>query len=179
MRKITAPIRFLGTIADRAAAAAGAVIAAQIPQLIAQYIQRLGGHVDELSRVVQQYRDAASASGKDLASYIRVFLDSGVTDFILTGKDMNANVERLAEISSALKELSASEGLSKFTTFLANIYPDILKSTLQNFVPGFPLTTEGLVYSLSGLVSAIVIIAGIKALFRRIFKKCIDRTGKQ
>ena len=55
MRRILAyPLRFLGSILDRIIAGLGAILLAQFPQYFGQYLQRLGGHLNELRHRVAE-----------------------------------------------------------------------------------------------------------------------------
>ena len=60
------PLKFLESIIDRIVAVAGAIIFFQIPTFLVQYKQRLGGHVDELARLIKQYKSAAASNGKSV-----------------------------------------------------------------------------------------------------------------
>ena len=53
------PFRFLDGLVDRVVSLAGAVGLAQFPQFFAQYLQRLGGHLEEARLVIARYRAAA------------------------------------------------------------------------------------------------------------------------
>ncbi len=83
---------------DRICSVLGALIFVQVPVFITQYIQRLGGHVDELARVVNQYRASAADTGKTLEEYVRRFLSSSEADFVSAGANMQGNIDRLADI---------------------------------------------------------------------------------
>ncbi len=60
---LLAPVRFVDSLLDRICAVLGALAFAQFPQYCAQYIQRLGGHVDEAARNMEKYREIAKEVG--------------------------------------------------------------------------------------------------------------------
>ena len=45
---------------DRLLCVAGAVLFSQVPEFMEQYLQRLGGHLDEARRQLEQLRDVAA-----------------------------------------------------------------------------------------------------------------------
>src|SRR5512140_3463976 len=55
---------------DRALCVAGTVIFSQIPEFMQQYLQRLGGHLDEARRQLQQFHQTAAQSGLTLDRFI-------------------------------------------------------------------------------------------------------------
>ena len=71
LRKITS---FFDGILDRVFSIIGAVAFSQVPEFIQQYIQRLGGHVDEAQHQVELIREAAQSSGHTLRTYIEIFI---------------------------------------------------------------------------------------------------------
>ena len=51
---------------DRLLCVVGAVLCSQLPEFIQQYLQRLGGHLDEARRQLDQFREVAAKSGLTL-----------------------------------------------------------------------------------------------------------------
>lgn len=176
IRKIVlVPLRFLDYLLDRIIAVAGTVIFVQMPLFIVQYKQRLGGHVDELARVIIQYNEAAKESGKTIDMYIDMHIKSNVSDFVKTGEIIQRNIDRYADLSNALKELSTSIGFNKFIVFIKNIDFSIAKSTLINFTPGVPLSSEGAVYACIGLIIGIALYFFTKKAFYTLIKRVFDK----
>ena len=75
---LIAPVIFIEHILDRVIAAAGAITFMQIPAFIVQYIQRLGGHIDELKILIGKYKAAAADNGRTLDEYVQLHIQSGV-----------------------------------------------------------------------------------------------------
>lgn len=151
-RILKQPVLFLGSVLDRVVSACGAVVFMQIPSFLVQYQQRLGGHADELSRLIKMYAVAAAQNGRTVEEYIGLHLKSGVSEFVSTGKIMTENLERYHEISEALKNLSQSKGILKLYVFIRDIQYDIFKAALKNFVPGVSFNGETLIYMLAGII---------------------------
>jgi hypothetical protein len=170
------PVKIMDGLLDRIVALVCALLFAQIPQFIAQYVQRLGGHVDELSRIVGQYTQAAAAVGKTLEQFVATHLTSTVTDFASTGKIMDENINRLKMLTRALGELNAASAYNKFIVFLRDLDIGIFKNTFQNFTPGVPVTAEAIVYALIGLVVGMLIYHAIRWVIVAFSKKFILRS---
>jgi hypothetical protein len=170
-KAIVFPFRILDGLVDRIVAVVGALFFAQIPQFIAQYIQRLGGHVDELTRIVDQYSAAAAAVGKSLGQFVATHVNSNVADFASTGKIMEENISRLKDLTQALGELNAAGAYNKFYIFLKNMDVGIFKNAFHNFTPGVPVTVEALVYALIGLIIGMLIYFALKRGIIALIKK--------
>lgn len=146
------PLKFLDDLADRISAAVGAVALSQFPQFYGQYMQRLGGHLDEARRMLEQYINAAAALNLTLEEYIHEHLESGSSVFISSGEIMQSLVERYEALEKAYMALKDANIYSRWFVFLKEVDWSIAAGTWQNFVPGVPTTTEGLVYALTGLL---------------------------
>lgn len=165
---LLAPLRILNYLLERIIAAAGALTGAQVPEFINQYIQRLGGHVTELGRIISQYRDGAAGSGRDLQTYIQLFQKSSVPEFAKTGSQMGSNLERYTELKAALEELGNASGIDRLFAFLKNLNMDIISGTIKDFQPGFPLSLEGFLYGITCMFISALCYTGIKKALQRI-----------
>lgn len=170
------PFSFLESAVDRIISAAGALVFMQVPSFMVQYQQRLGGHVDELKRLVGKYSAAAADNGRTLEEYISLHLQSGVKEFAATGNIMTGNVERFNMLSEALKKISDSAGIKKFFVFIQNLDWEIFRNTLRDFVPAVSLNTDSILYGICGIILFMLLyflIKKIVAVFanRFIFKK--------
>lgn len=164
------PLRLLDGLMDRIMAVAGAIICAQFPQYYAQYIQRLGGHLDEARRSVSQYVKVAASYNLSLDEYINVHLTSANNIFVSTGKVIQGLVDRLNHLESAFTALQNSSPLTRWFVFVRVMDPEIARNTWTNFTPGVPTTVEALVYALIGLLIGWGLYQGVKALVTLPFK---------
>ncbi|MCL1865724.1 MAG: DUF2937 family protein [Spirochaetes bacterium] len=156
------PLIFLESIIDRIVSVIGAIVFIQIPTFIVQYQQRLGGHVDELARLVKQYKSAASVNGRTVEEYIGLHLNYDVKEFVSTGKLMTDNMERFNELSLALQNLSESSGIKKFFVFLKSMDFDIFKGTYKDFVPGISFNLDSILYCIVGIIFSMLLYLLIK-----------------
>jgi len=175
---LLAPLRLIDYLFDRIFALVCAMLFAQIPQIIILYIQRLGGHVDELARIIRQYRSSASTSGKDLGAYIDLHLQSSIPEFVSSGKIMTDNLERYGKLSTSFDDLATSTGAEKFFSFIKGLDIDIFKSVMKDFSPGLPLNFEGVIYTGAGLITGILIYIVLKKTLQSLFKKAFGNRKK-
>lgn len=166
------PLTFIDSIIDRGFALAGAVVMAQFPQFVAQYLQRLGGHVDEAGRNIESYRRTAEGVGKSLEMYVQHLTRSGDSVVASMGQKITDDLARYNGLVAALKELKEATPVSKFFIFIKNMNLDIVGGTLKDFTPGVPVTAEGLCYALAGMILGMALYWLVKkaivALARRI-----------
>ena len=173
------PVNFLSRIInnlfDRIVGVIGAVIFAQIPQFIAQYMQRLGGHVDELKRIITKYTTDAQAHKLTLEAYIQKHLNSSLDIFKTTGQTMQENLIRFNNLHQSLTDLTNAAPYAKFFLFIKNIELSIAKAVYKDFTPGIPATYEGLAYAVIGIFFAIFLYYGIKKALQKILKKIVNK----
>jgi hypothetical protein len=165
------PLRFLEGLIERCLIVAGAVIFVQFPQYFAQYMQRLGGHLDEAQRQLDQYIKAAADNQVTLQEYIHIHLISGNKIFVSTGKVIQGFLDRFNYLDHAFKSLQGTTPWNRLWVFLRQMDPQIAGQTWQNFTPGIPTTVEALGYALVGILLVWGVYQGIKSLLKLIFRK--------
>jgi hypothetical protein len=165
------PLRFLEGLLERCLIVVGAVIFVQFPQYFAQYMQRLGGHLEEARRVVDQYAKAAEANQISLQEYINIHLNSGNNIFISTGKLIQGFLDRFNYLEHAFKSLQDTTPWNRLLIFIREMDPQIARQTWQNFTPGIPTTLEAVGYALIGILLVWGIYQGLKGLIKLIFRK--------
>ena len=110
---------------------------AQLPAFMQQYLQRLGGHVDEArSNLVHVTGDAAFRT-----------LDAPARHTLAVALEQRAG--ELATGEAAIRGAGAS--VRPFV-FVRELDPDIALATLRAFEPALPLSAAGLVYGVAGIV---------------------------
>jgi hypothetical protein len=152
-----------------AAGLTGAVGFSQFPEFTQQYVQRLGGAVDELSRLIRAFdADAAELGlGRDTA-----------LDQLATGGDFGASrAERMAETIARHDRLAADlEALAGSGAFqrvaLARHFgdPEIMERTWQAYRPAVPTTPEGLAFAGVGFLSGWLALTFVLSLLALPFR---------
>jgi hypothetical protein len=140
------------TLFDRVLCVAGAVIFAQFPEFLQQYLQRLGGHLDEARRLLAQFEAVAARSNltaEALARQTAQNADAAVAKLSGVITDTIARVQHLESAQAALQNASL---WTRPFAFLRHADADIARGTWGIFKPAVPTTVEGLIYALAGMV---------------------------
>jgi hypothetical protein len=168
LRKITS---FFDGILDRILSVTGAVALSQIPEFIQQYIQRLGGHVDEAQHQVELIKETAQSSGHTLKTYIEIFITHADPDMAHQGQLIQRTIERAGELAEALQAIKDASVLTKPFVFLAKIKYPIARATLGDFQPAVPITLESLIYAFIGLFLGLAFYQFVLKLPIRVIKR--------
>lgn len=126
----------------------------QLDAFVQQYLQRLGGHLDELKRL----HDSILSQDR----YRQ--LDQPARD-LLIGDTQG----RLDQIAEAFRALSAADPLARPFVFLANLDLEIAARTLEQFRPAVPADLAGLIYAGAGLVLGLIAYELVKWPFAALF----------
>mgnify|MGYP001551093937 CR=1 FL=1 len=154
---------------DRALCVLGAVIFSQAPEFMQQYLQRLGGHLDEARRQLRQFRHAAEQSGLTLDRFITQTSANSDTAVAKLGGVMSDAVTRVDRLQSAQSALLDASLWTRPFVFLRHVDSSIAHATWTIFKPAVPTTVEGMVYALCGMLVFIGIYhLGVKAPIVRL-----------
>lgn len=163
-----APLRPVGrfgeTLLDRALCVLGAVGLSQAPEFFQQYLQRLGGHLDEARRQLASYEAVARQSGITLRQLIDTTRAQAAEPVAKLGNviaETQGRVESLTAAESALREASVWE---RPFVFMAHLDPSIAARTWEVFKPAVPVTPEGFVYAAVGMLLALTLYHGVVVL---------------
>lgn len=168
---------------DRVFCVFGAIGFAQTPEFIQQYLQRLGGHVDEARRQVEQFRHAAEQSGVTLDRLIaQTNANSDAAVAKLGGVMTDASV-RLQSLESAQTAITQASAWERPFVFARHMDSDIAHATWNVFRPALPTTAEGLVYGMVGMLVILFVYhlfvrVPISTGYRVWKKKQVERTIK-
>jgi hypothetical protein len=147
--------RLLGAgdgLVDRALCVIGTIVFAQVPEFMQQYLQRLGGHLDEARRQLAHFRDVASQSGLTLDGLISRTDANSDPAVAKLGGVMTEAVARVAHLEQAQAAIQNASPWTRPFAFLGHAEHDIVRATMHAFQPAVPTTVEGLVYALLGML---------------------------
>ena len=148
---------------DRALCVIGAVVFSQIPEFMQQYLQRLGGHLDEARRQLLRFQQAAAQSGLSLDGLIGHTTANADPAVAKLSEVMTEAVTRVDTLATAQAAMQGASLWSRPFVFLRHADPAIARGTWAIFKPAVPTTLEGLVYALFGMLVLIAIYhLGIK-----------------
>ena len=137
---------------DRVLAVAGAVLFSQAPEFFQQYLQRLGGHLDEARRLLAQFEQTARQAGVSLDDFIRRTAANTDTAVARLADTMTDAVERVQSLQAAHDALRDASAWSRPFVFLRHVDWEIARATGAVFKPAVPVTLEGGLYALAGML---------------------------
>lgn len=150
------------------AAVAGAVLVSQFPAFFDQYLQSLGGRLDQARLHAGRIVAAARESGLEVAAYLARFAESSDPAIRAQG-DVTAaalaDADRLGAAYGALA--NAGPGVKPFV-LMRHLDGSVAAATAERFAPAAPLTLEGLIYATLGALLALAAIRGIRAVSQRV-----------
>ena len=170
-RPISSVLLAVEGLLDRGLCLVGAVLFSQIPEFIQQYLQRLGGHLDEARRQLAQLQETATQSGLSLEQLTARTASSPDRAVAQLGSVLRRVAERVQELATAEAAIRNASLWSRPFVFGRYVDPSIARSTWAVFKPAVPTTVEGLLYALLGMLFMLALYyGGIKVPCRRIWR---------
>jgi hypothetical protein len=142
----------------------GAVSFAQYPEYAQQYVQRLGGAVDELAGVATLFDAAASAAGVTRAQALAELQGSAFLD--QHGRDMAQTLARYDALKTDLAVLQSGTA-RRLALLPTRMDTDIAARTWEAFQPAVPVTPTGLGFAGGGFVAGWGLFTLLTLPFRR------------
>lgn len=147
-----------------------AMVLSQFPEYAQQYTQRLGGAVDELRIITEDFDRAAIAGGLDRQAALQRYNASN-DDFLAgRGTSMTATFQRYEQLSTTLTRIEDAGPVERFQALPAYLDTDIGRRTLENYRPAIPVTMEGILYAGAGFVLGYLVLSGLWRFFSLPFK---------
>jgi hypothetical protein len=129
---------------------AAAATLSQFPEYSQQYTQRLGGAVDELSRVVADFD--ASARAENLTREEALSAMTGTPFVERRRADMTRTLTRYARLRDDRDALTAAGPFTRAYLIAHSTDRQIARATADAYKPALPLTFEGLTFAALGLI---------------------------
>jgi DUF2937 family protein len=139
----------------------------QLPEFTQQYTQRLGGAIDELTRVVQRFDKDSVAVGEDRKSALERLARSPDELARRQSAAMAANIGRLDVLQAQQAEMAIAGPFSRMVAFLSDPDPQTAKATWDSFEPGVPATGEGVASGGAGFLLG----GGLTSMIGRVFRR--------
>jgi len=158
----------LDTFIDRALCVAGAVLFSQAPEFFQQYLQRLGGHLDEARRQLEQFRATAAATGLTLDELIARTSATRDEAVARLAQALSDAVARTGSLQAAHDALAGASAWTRPFVFLRHLEPAIARATWGQYRPAVPTTAEGLAYAAAGML---VFLMAYHLVLRRLFSR--------
>jgi hypothetical protein len=166
LSKVFSPI---GSLLDRVICVVFAVVLAQAPVYMAQYIDVLAGAQMEAGKVYEELTVAARTFDLEVDPYLDK-LASNADPMVRNSAEVQLNaVARYRRYTEALKALRDRSAWVRPFMLMRHYDPSV--HAAMDFEPNVPLTIEGAVYAGLGVVLALLVMALFKGLGRLIFRK--------
>ncbi len=145
----------------------GAFGSAQLPEFSQQYAQRLGGAVDALSEVVNDFDASAAAAGLTRPQALQQMEGSAFLE--KRRADMEVTFERHAALQDQLVQFSdAGPFVRSYRLLQAD--RGVVRATASLYRPALPLTTTGAIFALFGFLLAGGLLQSLIWLLRPVWR---------
>lgn len=136
-----------------------AVAFSQFPEYAQQYEQRLGGAVDELRAITEDFDADAQRFGLTREEALQRYAVSPDSFLIGRGVSMRSTLARYNSLSSNLAELQSAGPLQRVQHLGDYLDSEIGAKALATYKPAVPVTAEGVTWALAGLVAGYVVFS--------------------
>ena len=147
------------------------IMLSQVPAFMQQYQQRLGGAVDELRVITQDFDRAAIDAGLTHEAALETY-DSAQNGFLSQrGTNMRTTFERYERLSEHLAGVQNADPLGQLVPFVIYVDPQLAQNTFRNFEAAVPVTTQGLIFAGAGFLGGFSLASAIGSALGRRFGK--------
>ena len=154
----------------------GAVLFSQIPEFLQQYLQRLGGHLDEARRQLGRFQEIATQAGLTIDELVARSRGSAEPTVVQLGQLMRDTVARVDALSAAENGLRNASIFGRPLVFLRHLDLSIARATWAIFRPAVPTTVEGLIYAGIGVLLMLALYHGaVKYPVKRAWRRRAER----
>ena len=127
----------------------------QMPEYVQQYRQRLGGAIDELSKIVTAFDEDAKSQG--LARGVALDRLAGNSDPLASqrGQRMTQTINRYERLERQQTALETSGPVYRLVAFARDFDSEVAEGAYDDFEPAIPVTIEGIVAAVVGFFLAL------------------------
>ena len=129
-----------------------ALLFAQIPELIQQYRQRIGGAADELNVIVRNFDEDSRRSGFDRAGAFGLRKKNPERLVREQGQRMEDYTGRLERPNSQQSVLANGVTLAAVLSVAFDYDAQIMSQARAAFTPAFPLTLTSVIFAIIGFI---------------------------
>ena len=148
----------------------GGVTTSQVPEFAQQYRQRMGGAIDALTKVMDDFRADAARHGLGVEAALTRMAGSPdplVEDRAVRLAQTRARLEALTRQREALLQAGP---FARLGVFARDVDPELARATWSDFEPAVPVTSEGAVSAGAGFLAVLFaggLIGGVRRIMRR------------
>lgn len=154
-----------------AAGLAGGTVFSQAPEFAQQYRQRMGGAIDELRVIVDDFTTQAAAHKLDRQEALNVYTRSP-DDFLRDrGVSMRSTIDRYEALVLQQVHLGVATSVAKPLVLMEGADERLLSNTWKDFVPGIPVSIAGAIWAAIGFFCGWAIAASLGLVSRRVVRR--------
>ncbi|ODN72338.1 DUF2937 family protein [Methylobrevis pamukkalensis] len=140
---------------------------AQSPEFSQQYFQRIGGAIDALRPIAQNFYDAVEAEGADRAAALARLQRDGASVEDAAGRSTVYAVDRYEDLQRQRAAMQDAGPIGRVAALVAYPDPELLSKTWDDFAPAVPTTPAGLAIAAAGFAAGWTGAFAIGRSFRR------------
>jgi hypothetical protein len=130
-----------------------ALLFAQIPELVQQYRQRIGGAADELKVVVRNFDEDSRRSGYDRAGALGVMKNNPERLVREQGQRMEEYVTRLDRLNAQQAILANGTTFGAVMAVAFDYDQQVMSRAWEAYAVAFPMQVTGFVFAIIGWVA--------------------------
>lgn len=147
---------------------AGGTIFSQAPEFAQQYRQRIGGALDELRVIVEDFNAQAAQHHLDRQQALNTYAQSSDNFLRDRGVSMQSTITRYETLLAQQLKLGTAAPVTKPFVLLRNADDVVFANTWRDFVPGVPVSFAGFVWGAIGFIGGWVVAAVLGLGVRRV-----------
>jgi hypothetical protein len=157
-------MRMLGRLIVVLAAALGGLTASQFPEFAQQYRQRLGGALEELTRIVAAFDADAARNRLTREEAVRTYANAS-DDFLRDqGVTVRGTLSRRERLEEQKARLESAPPVMRPVVVLSHPDERVMRGAWQDYEPAVPVTSAGFVWAAIGFFLA----GGVVSLIRQL-----------
>ncbi|WHO73918.1 DUF2937 family protein [Rhizobium sp. BT03] len=158
-------MRSIARIIAIVAGLAGGTVFSQAPEFAQQYRQRIGGAIDELRVIVEDFNRQAADHHLDRQQALNTYAHSS-DDFLRDrGVSMQSTITRYETLLAQQLKLGTADPVAKPLVLMREPDDVVFANTWRDFVPSVPVSFAGLVWGAIGFVGGwvVAVLLGVGA----------------
>jgi hypothetical protein len=149
------------------AAIVGAVLFSQAPEFAQQYRQRLGGALDELRVIVDDFDHDAQQYNLNRDGALALFSESNESFIRARGASMRNTLDRYQRLSDQVADMNNTAPLLRPFVVLSDPDAMIVRNAWGDFVPAVPVTVSEIAWGGTGAL----LFGGMAGFFALLGRK--------
>ena len=159
--------RLIRRFPEGLAGLSGGSAASQFPSYYGQYLQSLGGRLDQAREQAARLESLAADLGMTAEAYATRLSASNDPAVTKAGVLAQSLLDDRARLEDAFRALSQAEIWERPLVMALQGQPEVARATLERFQPALPLTPEGFAYAALGLLLGLSLVLAARALLPR------------